>query len=89
MLKCFKNIARSFVLRADMFAASASLRFNGETVYETIFGGLLSLAIVIAFAIVFYSSFLDVINKVVITATTDIEVFIISSFRLILTTQLL
>lgn len=71
MLKCVKNVVKNFALRSDMFAAPATLRFGGQTSYESVFGGVLSLAIVIAFAVIFYSSFLDVINKVVITATTD------------------
>lgn len=71
MLKCLKNILKNFTLRSDMFSASATFRYQGQTSYESLFGGVLSIAIVIAFAVIFYSSFVDVLNKVVITANTD------------------
>lgn len=82
-MKFVKNIARSFILRSDMFAAQPTLRFNGESSYETICGGCVSFIMVVGFIAIFSKSFVEVINKVNISATLNVEVFFIL-FRIIL-----
>ena len=72
MFVCIKNFFKNFTLRSDLFAAPATLRYSGEASYESYCGGILSISLVIAFAIIFYSSFVDVLTKVVITASTDV-----------------
>ena len=71
---CFKNFVRNFVLRSDMFAAAPTLRYNGESSYESLFGGFLSMILVICFTAIFATSFINVLTKIEIEATTEVEV---------------
>lgn len=64
-----KEFFKSFILRADLFAAPATLRYGNEPVYETICGGILSTLLMIFFVAVFATSFLNVLSKVEIQAT--------------------
>ena len=79
MVKCLKDFFHKFILRADLFAATPTLRYGGEPAYETMVGGCVSLIMVIGFALIFYSSFLNVLNKVNVIATVDIEVIVFES----------
>ena len=65
-----------------MFAAQPTLRYGGESSFETLFGGVLSIILVVAFALIFYSSFVDVLTKINIVASNDIEVSLLI-FRMI------
>ena len=69
---CFKNFFKGLTLRSDMFAAPPTLRINGQPSYETYFGGCLSILLVILFMAVFSTSFIDVINKINVTASLDL-----------------
>lgn len=71
-MSCLKKFIKNFTLRSDLFAAPATLRYAGETTYESYCGGILSISLVIAFAVIFYSSFVDVLTKVIINASTDV-----------------
>lgn len=53
MCKCLKRVLKNFTLRSDLFAADATLRHKGESAYETMFGGILSILIVVGFAFIF------------------------------------
>ena len=64
-----KKFLREFVLRSDMFAASTTLRYKGQSSYETLFGGCFSILLVIGFGIIFYTSFYEVLTKVNITSS--------------------
>lgn len=70
-----------------MFAAQPTLRFNGQSSYETIFGGCLSILLVIGFAAIFGASFIKVLEKVNVTASLNLEV-IESLFRIIHTMKI-
>ena len=59
-----KQFARNFVLRSDMFAAQPTLRYAGQSSYETLFGGFLSIILVVAFMVIFSTTFYDVLTKV-------------------------
>lgn len=78
MSGCFKKTAKAFVLRSDLFAADTTLRYNGEPAYETLCGGVFSIMLVIFFIVVFATSFIDILNKVVINSESDIDVFYIN-----------
>ena len=67
-----------------MFAAQPTLRYGGESSFETLFGGVLSIILVVAFALIFYSSFVNVLTKINIISSNDIEVSFLLS-RMILT----
>ena len=69
-----RKFIREFTLRSDMFAAAPTLRFNGQSSYETLFGGCFSILLVIGFAVIFGTSFIDVLNKVNISSVLDVEV---------------
>lgn len=71
-----KNCLKNFILRSDMFAAQPNLRFNGSGSYETIFGGCLSILLVIGFAIIFGQSFINVLNMVNVNASLNLEVIL-------------
>lgn len=73
-MKCLKNICKNFVLRSDLFAAAPTLRMHGEPSYETTFGGCLSILLVCAFAAIFSTSFIEVLQKVNVTASLNLEV---------------
>lgn len=71
-MKFLKNFIKSFILRSDMFAAQPTLRFNGESSYETLFGGCLSILLVIGFVGIFSTSFIKVLEKVNVTASLNL-----------------
>jgi hypothetical protein len=64
-----KDFFKGFILRMDMLSAQPILRANGESSFETYCGGTLSIIIMIAFSVIFYSSFLSVIGKLEISYT--------------------
>ena len=71
-MSCLKNFIQNFILKADLFAATATLRYSGGSSYETYVGGCVSLLMVIGFALIFYSSFIDVLTKVNVISSIDI-----------------
>ena len=81
MCNCLKQFLKNFTLRSDLFAAPATLRYSGEPAYESYCGGILSISLVIAFAAIFYSSFVNVLTKVIISASTDVETDPYNSLR--------
>jgi hypothetical protein len=60
-MKLLKQFVKNFILRSDMFAAQTTVRFNGESSYETIFGGCFSILMVAAFIAIFATQFINVI----------------------------
>ncbi len=62
------SFIKTSILRADLFAAQPSNRVRGEPVFETLFGGILSILLMGSFIGVFFQSILNVLNKVEITA---------------------
>ncbi len=73
-MKFLKKFIKNFILRMDLFAAQPTLRYNGEGSYETVYGGCLSLLMMIGFAVIFYQSFYEVLNKVNISSSLNVEV---------------
>lgn len=69
-----KKFIKDFILRSDMFAAQPTLRYGGQSSYETSYGGCLSILMVVGFAAIFYTSFINVLRKVNVTASTDVQV---------------
>ena len=73
-MKCMKDFGRNFVLKSDLFAATPTLRYKGGSAYETVVGGCLSIILVICFILIFYNSFINVLYKVNVLSTVDVEV---------------
>ena len=66
----FKAIAKSIVLRADLFSAAATFRIRGEPVYESLCGGFVSIIVIAAFIGIFAQSFINLVSRVEIKART-------------------
>ena len=69
----FVSFLKNSILRADLFAAPPIFRYKGEPAYETFFGGCLSILLIIGFASIFATSFLNILNKVNVEAIVEIE----------------
>lgn len=65
----FLNGVKQTIMRCDLLACSPTLRVRGEPAYESILGGFMSIAIMGFFIVVFFTSFLEVLNRVDISAT--------------------
>lgn len=72
MSKCVRQFFKNFALRSDLFAAPATMRYNGQSSYESLCGGILSIVLVIAFGAIFATSFINVLTKVTISSETDV-----------------
>lgn len=66
-----KDLCRNTILRMDMLCAPNILRVRGEPDYETMCGGIFSLVIMAAFGAIFYSSLMNVLNKMEINYHTS------------------
>ena len=77
MSKQFKKGFKAFILRSDLFAAAATLRYKGEPAYETLCGGIFSIILVIFFVVVFASQFIEILNKLEIEAKTEVNVIVV------------
>ena len=62
------NGMKQAILRCDLLACSPTLRVRGEPAYESILGGLLSITIMSFFIVIFFQSFLEVLDRVDISA---------------------
>jgi len=54
----FLNGLKATVLRCDLLSCTPSLRVRGEPAYESIFGGFLSIIIMVSFVSIFATQFL-------------------------------
>ena len=54
---------RNTVLRFDVFSSGTTLRINGESNYESVCGGILSIILICAFIGIFAASFIGVLTK--------------------------
>jgi len=57
------------IMRCDLLACAPTLRVKGEPAYESVLGGFLSFVIMSLFIAIFFTSFLEVLNRVDISAT--------------------
>ena len=62
------NRVKNFIYKFDFFCTTELLRYKSEPVYRTLFGGMLSMFIIIGLIAVFYNKFMDCINKVSISS---------------------
>jgi hypothetical protein len=60
---------KRLIYKLDMFCSSELLRYNAETQYKTLTGGILSLAIVCIIAGGFFNMVLDTLDRVTITSS--------------------
>ena len=65
----FLKPLKQLLYRVDMFCSSELLRYNSETQYKTLTGGLLSLAIIAVIAGGFFNMVADTVNRVSITSS--------------------
>ncbi len=65
------NGTKQTILRCDLLACAPTLRVRGEPAYESILGGFLSIAIMSFFIVIFFQSFVEVLNKVDISASMN------------------
>ncbi len=67
VLKHFKNL----LYKCDFFYSKELLRYKTEPEYRTLFGGVLSLLIIIVLLATFYNKLIDTMNKVIITSVSN------------------
>ena len=60
---------KKLIQQADLFCSNQLLRYNSDTQYSTITGGLLSIAIIVVIVIGFASMIADILNRTSITST--------------------
>lgn len=60
---------KSLIYKLDMFCSSELLRYNADTQYKTLTGGILSFAIVCVIAGGFFNMILDTLDRVAITSS--------------------
>ena len=60
---------KKLIQQADLFCSNQLLRYNSDTQYSTITGGLLSIAIIVVIVIGFASMIADTLNRTSITST--------------------
>lgn len=75
----FRSFMSKTIMRMDLLSATPTFRTRNESQYETIFGGVLSLMIMIAAFYVMYVQFVDMVNNLQITYSTGISEDIDSS----------
>lgn len=63
-----RNIRR-LIRQADFFCSNQLLRYNSDTQYNTVTGGLLSIGIIIVIVIGFASMITDTLNRTSITSS--------------------
>ena len=66
-----RNI-KKLIHQADFFCSNQLLRYNSDTQYNTVTGGLLSIAIIIVIVIGFASMITDTLNRTSITSSLTI-----------------
>jgi hypothetical protein len=54
-----------------MFYASEMFRYNSETQYKTLTGGILSIGVIVTIVIAFFSMIQDTLNRTTITYTLE------------------
>lgn len=59
--------------KLDFFPAQQFLRFQGEPDYTTATGGFCSVVIIVIFFILFINTGLNVINKINVTVSSDLQ----------------
>jgi hypothetical protein len=64
---------RSLLSQAEIFCSSEMLRYNSESQYKTLAGGLLSLIIICAIMVGFINTIAETINRTSITSTLVIN----------------
>ena len=62
LMNCLR-LLRNLVLRFDLFAATPTLRVNGETDYEHVCCGSFSIVLILAFLGIFAQQIINVLNK--------------------------
>lgn len=61
---------KKLIYQADLFCSSQLLRYNSDTQYNTLTGGLLSLSIITVIIVGFASMIASTLNRSTITSTT-------------------
>ena len=69
-MKLFRGF-KNFIYKSDFFYTTELLRYKKEPEYRTLFGGVLSLIIIIALIATFYNKLIDTLDKVIITSVSN------------------
>ena len=60
--------SKKFIYKMDFFYTAEVLRFKEEPEYKTLFGGIMSIAIIILLLVTFYNKVIDTFGKIIITS---------------------
>lgn len=71
-MKLFQTL-KKVVISIDMFYSSEMLRYDSDTEYKTITGGIITLSIVAMVTIGFASMIVDTFNRTAITSSLNIQ----------------
>ena len=69
----FLDHVKQLIYQADLFCSQQLLRYNSETQYKTLTGGLMSLAIISVIVIGFTSMIMDTLQKTSISSSLTVE----------------
>ena len=59
----FRSLFAAFFKKVDLFEHNNLLRYNGESEYTTVTGGLVSIAVIVLYVILFASMGLKTVQK--------------------------
>jgi hypothetical protein len=72
-LRWFMKKLSSFLRWGDMFSTSQLLRYKGDTDYNTVTGGFVSITVIILFAALFTNIGLQTANRQIINASISYQ----------------
>jgi hypothetical protein len=67
------SIFKEIVLKLDLFNSGSLLRVKGEPEHQTILGGIVSIALMVALIAAFSNRIIDTLDKVIITSTNTLS----------------
>jgi hypothetical protein len=66
-MKLLRSI-KGFFYKCDFFYTAELLRYKTEPEYRTVFGGVLSVFLIIGLIVLFYNKLIDTLEKIIITS---------------------
>ena len=69
-MKLLHNFKKA-IYKLDFFYTAEVLRFKDEPEYKTLFGGIMSISIILLLLIAFYNKVIDTFGKIIITSSTS------------------
>jgi hypothetical protein len=68
-MKILKLIS-NFIQSSDFFCTTELLRYKSQPQYGSVFGGTVSIIMIVALVVMFYNKFIDCINEVGVSSST-------------------